>query len=693
MQHPTAGALHATTYVIDFETYYDSVYSLSKMTTEEYIRSPLFEVIMVGVVSVCSNGAGTAPTISKRVFRPDEFKQWAATVPWDQVAVLAHHAQFDGRILAYHYGIFPGFWYDTLSMGRALHGINVSGSLANLMKLYQVGVKGSTVHDMKGRSYSSLSNPEWDRYAAYCLNDCEGALAILQHMLAGTWPAKGGFPRWELDHIDVTVRMFTEPVLVLNEAQMQAYYHYEVRRKQELLAELQIEKTDLMSDRKFAELLLEQGVVPPMKWSAKKHCDIYSFAKTDSGMQALLEYSAGSDEQNTAVQALAEARLAHKSTINVTRSERLIRLGNHGAAMPVYLKYAGAHTHRWSGGDGMNWQNFERTMKDNFMRGMIRQCIEAPPGWALVVCDSAQIEARVLAWLAEQLDLVEAFAQKRDVYSEMGTVIYGRPIDRKKVAADEVPGQVSKVAVLGLGYGMGWFKFAATLLAGAMGAAPIQFTQTEADSMGVSVSAFSVRKGMRGQSCGDIAASLPSRLSEREKLVHCAVACHIVDVYRKKNAEIVAFWAACDEMLGMMCSLPEGEHTNLGCISIIKHGIILPSGLILHYPEVHFSEASDGYVYRNRYGFTKLYGGLLCENITQALARVVVSDQIHPMVAEQGYKVANMTHDEVMLCVPEQIAQEALDFALKSMKTAPDWAAGLPLNAEGGFGKVYGEIK
>lgn len=984
MLHPTSN-FFPDTYVLDFETYYDSEYSLSKMTTEEYIRDPRFEVIMCGVIHVVNGVA-----VSREVLRPNEFAAWVKTIPWEQVAVLTHHAQFDGRILAYHYNVFPGFWYDTLSMARALHGVTASASLKNLMTSYAVGNKGNTVHDMKGRSYASLSQFEWDRYAVYCLNDCEGAFSILEKML------RRGFPRWELDHIDTTVRMFTEPVLVLDEPQMKDYFEYEIARKAELLASLQLDRSELMSDNKFAALLMDQGVTPPTKWSTKKKTEIFAFAKTDPGMQELLEYNGGGEIQNAIVQVLAEARLAHKSTINITRTERLLRLGKCGAAMPVYLRYAGAHTMRWSGGDGMNWQNFERTNKKDPMKGKIRRCIRAPPGWTLAVADSAQIEARVLAWLAEHVELVEAFASNRDVYSEMATKIYGRPIDRKKVAADEIPGHVGKTCLaagtlvvtdkglipieqvtqahrlwdgeewachrgllskgwkptvqlcglsltpdhlvwsgtswapaqvlaqsvdvrskalafaaahssslgtslgnaagpigssfgataagtslsstggtlspgelrgatsapsaprrnggrptaatllicrmaqaalvcwtacrqllaaatgrltlltstmacaaspfatsgvtaverfcgmfkhslvgttppwrwtvpttttgtgrgisglsrgrttrstngrlptsssasatskpesnslrsttptsqrvlpvfdlvdagprhrftvmtdagplivsnctLGLGYGMGWKKFAQTLIAGPLGAPPIVFTQDDADSMGVNVAAFKSRKGMGNQSCEDIALSIPSRLTDEQKVIHCAVACHVVDVYRKSNPAIVDFWAACDEMLGMMCSLPEGEHMSLGCISVVKGGIMLPSGLTLHYPELHWSESSQAYVYKNRYGFTKLYGGLLCENITQALARVAVSDQIHPMV-EVGYKVANMTHDEVMLCVPEALGAEALAFALKCMKTTPDWAAGLPLNAEGHCAPVYGDAK
>lgn len=238
---------------------------------------------------------------------------------------------------------------------------------------------------------------------------------------------------------------------------------------------------------------------------------------------------------------------------------------------------------------------------------------------------------------------------------------------------------------LGLGYGMGWNKFAQTMLAGAMGGPPVQFTQKDADSMMVNVSAFAARHG-------DAARAMPSRLSETDRVVHCAVAAHVVDVYRRGHPQIVAFWKACEEFLGMMTRQPEGVITDVGPIQIVRGGIVLPSGLTLKYPELHYSDESESYVYKNRFGFTKLYGGLVCENITQALARVVVSDQIHAMT-KKGYKVATTTHDEVLLVVPDGHAQQALDFALQTMKTAPEWAEGLPLNAEGSHAKCYGDAK
>lgn len=657
-------------YVIDFETYYDKDYSLSKMSTEEYIRDPRFETMMVGVIM---------PTGERRVFRHEEFREWAKTVTWDQQSILAHHAHFDGRILAYHYGIFPGFWYDTLSMARALHGINVSGSLKALMELYGVGQKGTAVHDMKGRRQHSLSSVEWQNYAFYCINDCVGTLGIFKKMLA----ANGGYPARELAHIDTTIRMFTEPVLMLDEPAMRAYHADEVARKQGMLDTLGVGRSELMSDEKFAQLLVAQGVVPPTKWSSKQDCEVYAFAKSDPGMKGLLEHD------DDVVRTLAEARLAHKSTINVSRSERLIRLGADGQAMPVYLKYSGAHTHRWSGGDGVNFQNFERTNKKDPRKGAIRKAIMAPEGWSLVVADSAQIEARVLAWLAEQDDLVEAFAQKRDVYSERASLIYGRKVDRKKNPDDEVPGFVGKVVTLGLGYGMGWVKFAQTLLAGAMGGPPVVFKAKDLVTMNVNFPSFLSRK-YGNRRAEDVARELPSLLEPGERLTHCAVAAHVVDVYRRNHKQIVEFWDACEVMIGRMIGTPAGGRVDMGPVTVVHEGIILPSGLTLHYPGLR--DTDDGYVYENRFGVTKLYGGLLCENITQALARVVVSDQIHAM-REQGYKIATTTHDEVVLCVPDSHAQQALDFALAAMKTAPEWAEGLPLNAEGSFAKRYGDAK
>lgn len=337
---------------LDFETYYAKDFSLRNkdMTSERYVRDPRFEVIGVGVKW------GDRPTVWLEHW---EFAEWAARVNWSRVAVNAHHSQFDGLILSHVYGIKPGFWYDTMSMARALHG--PSGVALDLLaKKYGIGEKSEGLADAKGKRRADFTQAQWLAFGEYCKNDVE-LTAKLEALMTPRLPVE------ELWLIDTTIRMFTEPTFVADVPLLETTLAEERKRKREML--LKIAPTyeraleQLGSADKFAELLRAQGVEPPLKLNNKGE-EIYAFAQTDSGMKALLE------DERDGVRLLAEARLEAKSNIVETRVERLLGCAHRGA-VPFYLKYCGAHTNRWSGGDKMNPQNFNRG-------GALRDAILAP---------------------------------------------------------------------------------------------------------------------------------------------------------------------------------------------------------------------------------------------------------------------------------------------------------------------------
>jgi hypothetical protein len=638
---------------LDFETYYADDYTLSKMTTEAYVRDPRFEVIGVGV----RIDDGETLWLSE-----GEFWVWLGKHDLSRCAVLAHHAHFDGLILSHHYDTFPLFWFDTLSMARALHGTEVGGSLGKLSTHYGVGEKGHEVVQAKNKRLRDFSSEELAAYGRYCCNDVVLAKAIFDRMLSD------GFPEIELWNIDTTVRMFTEASLVVDRPMLTTFLAEEKQRKASLLARVAQDSTTLSSNDQFAALLFEMGEDPPRKISARTGKEAWAFAKSDPGMKALLEH------ERDEIRWLAEARIGIKSTINETRTERLLGAGERGP-LPIYLKYYGAHTGRWSGGDKINPQNFQRG-------GVIRNSLMAPEGYALVVADSAQIEARMTAWLAGHDELLEAFSQGRDVYSEFASTAYGRTITK----TDKLERFVGKVCVLGLGYSMGWAKFAETMLKGAMGGPPVIFGHDIADALEVDLNAFISDEYSRTR-----VEKMPSRLPLAERLVHCAVAKEFVDTYRERNAPIVQLWRTCDDVLDAMA---RDVTVTLGPTLTLRHALMLPNELTLKYPGLRRDD--EGYGFMGGGGGkerVRTYGGKITENVVQALARIVVAEQMLYVRGAYGYHVATMTHDEVVLVVPESEAPRALERTLEAMKTPPEWAPGLPLSAEGDFGRRYGEVK
>jgi DNA polymerase len=217
------------------------------------------------------------------------------------------------------------------------------------------------------------------------------------------------FPVKELKVIDTTLRMFVEPTLRLNLPMLESHLETVKERKAKLLAVAQADKDSLMSNDKFAELLMLLGVEPPTKISARTGKQAWAFAKTDEEFKALLEHA------DPRVQALVSARLGNKTTLEETRTQRFIDIALRGS-LPVPIKYYAAHTGRWGGDDKINLQNLPSRGQN---ANKLKLSIEAPEGYVIIDSDSSQIEARTVAWLAGQNDLVEAFDKGEDVYKIM----------------------------------------------------------------------------------------------------------------------------------------------------------------------------------------------------------------------------------------------------------------------------------
>lgn len=641
---------------LDAETFYSADFSLSKMTTDLYVRDPRFQEIGWGVKVNAAPAAWMTPAA---------FAAWVKTVDWARTAVLCHNAAFDLFILAERHGVVPALALDTLSMARALHGTEVGGSLAKLAVHYGAGEKGHEVILAKGKRLEDFTPEEYARYGAYCVNDVDLTYDIFQKMMAA------GFPEFELWLVDTTLRMYVCPTFVLDVPLLQAFLVEEQTRKAELLARVSADKSILMSNEKFAALLLGLGVDPPRKLSPaalKKGEEkwTWAFSKADPGMQALLEH------EDVDVATLAEARIGVKSTINETRTERFLKAGANGRSVPVGLKYAAAHTFRWGGGEKMNFQNLMRG-------GALRRSMLAPPGKVLVVADSSQIEPRITAWLAGHKTMLGIFREnditKGDIYSAAGSEYFGR-----KLTKTDPERQVSKSMVIGLGFGMGTIKFAATLLKD-----KVQFTKADVAKYGVDLGRFRMNDWIMKR-----VEEMPSRLSLEDRIVHCAVTEYFVKKYRAVNAPIVGLWG---DMEGCLRAMDEGREWRLGPLQAVRHGVLLPSGLTMRYPGLQSDDKGFSYMGGMRGKVrVKAYGGSMTENVVQALARIVVAEQML-RIRVAGYKICCMAHDEVVFVTDEANGGAALEFALAQMRIAPDWCAGLPLNAAGGFGKSYGALK
>jgi len=603
---------------LDFETYYDKDFSLRKITLENYIRDPRFEIVGVGIK--VNNGdtewaSGTH----------EELHDYLHTFDWKNSMVLAHNTMFDGAILSWLFNIRPRIWADSLCIARALHGVEVGGSLAVLAERYGIGKKGTEVLDAVGLRRLDFSDEQLDSYGDYCINDVELTYKLFTIM-------GKNFPKKEMRIIDMTLRMFIEPVLELNLPLLETHLENTKKAKEALVESSGVTKTDLMSNPKFAKLLEGHGVHPPMKISLTTGKQTYAFAKNDEGFKALL------DHETPEVVALVESRLGVKSSLEESRTERFIGIAQRGL-LPVPVRYYAAHTGRWGGDDKINIQN----LPSRGVNGkVLKTSIVAPEGHVLIDCDSSQIEARVLAWLAGQDDLVQAFADKEDVYIKMAARIYDIP-------EGEVTGEqrfVGKTTILGAGYGMGSVRFAEQLKSFGTTMAP-------------------------------------------------AEAQRVVQIYRDANWKIAQLWRSSQHML---VAMSRGDDFTYGVNDIVRcvtrngtAGIKLPSGLWMKYTDLQFEQGARGpeFSYRTRRGRTRIYGGKVVENVCQAIARCIMGEQMLDIA--RRYKIALTVHDSVVCCVKESEVDEAREYIESCMNKTPAWADGLPIACESGTGKSYGE--
>jgi hypothetical protein len=555
---------------------------------------------------------------------------------------ISHNALFDATILAYVYNIDPPGLCCTLSMARALLSHKLprgSVALGNILEYFRLPKKTDALQNTKGMHWDEIKADGGllAGFVGYAMNDTQGCREIFFRM-------RKDFPAQEAMILDRVIRMTTQPRLYTDIGGLLAYHNKIIKEKFDLLSRVSAERNSLMSNPKFAALLIEHGVEPPMKISPTTGKPTFAFAKTDEDFTALLEH------ESLEVQTLVAARLGIKSTIEETRAGRFYAIAKcterefKRPLMPVPLKFSGAHTHRLSGDWKMNMQNLgSRKSRE------LRRLLQAPPGHALVSVDAAQIEARLTAWLAEEAGLLEQFRRGEDVYCNFASICFKRPVTRQ----EQLLRFVGKTCILGLGFGMSAGRLLATLRLGAR------------DS------------------------SLEMRFDENDTR-------EWVNMYRRTFSEIPLLWRRCDNIIELMAQ-GQADGTRIGPCVVEGTTIILPSKLRLYYENLHVENEEYWFTYGGRQ--KKIYGAKLVENIVQALDRQHVLEaamRIERRAHEHGIdgRLLMQEHDGNVFMVREQRHPGLLArIAHHEMCRPCAWAGkGLPLDAEVKIGSNYGEM-
>jgi DNA polymerase len=595
---------------LDFETYYDTKVSLTKLTTMDYVRHEKFKVWGVGI---------KIDHDDTEWYGEDEAEAAIHDIDWSEATVVCHNTPFDGYILTRHYGVTPKYYIDTAAMNRGLF----PGQSARLkdcaIRAFPNDAtmrKGEELADAKG--IYDLDPELEEAIAGYCIQDVDLTYAIYNQLV-------DRMPQSEMDIVDMTCRMFCEPKLIVNRDALILFRDFQITASEQAIEEAGIDRKVLSSNQQFAQYIKDMGLVPPTKVSPTTGKTIPALGKNDKAFTQM-------QKMYPEHQHIWNARKAVKSRINETRAQRFIDATHDDGTISVPLRYYAAHTGRFGGTEKINMQNMPRNSE-------LRKALCAPEGQLVFVADLSNIEARMLAWLADEVDLLDQFRSGDDIYSNLATQIYGRPINKTD---DPTERFVGKTAVLGLGYGMGATKFQATLEAGAMGP-PMKFTATEAQN--------------------------------------------VVNTYRSTYSGVQLLWQKLELKLANTIN-PAYEEEWHGLVFKDKK-IYLPNGLALHYNDLRYEFGQ--LTYDSGRAIEKTWGGRITENVVQALSRIIVTDSMLHIEKDTTLdaQVVLTVHDEIVLISQANNPDATMDKLIAHMCTPPSWAEDIPLDAEGGYDVSY----
>lgn len=593
-----------TLITIDFESYFDKEVSLRKMSTAEYVRHPKFEIL----------GCGVAIDNEPAVWYPnDEITR--APIPWTEpdTLILAHNTGFDGFVLEDYYDIHPTSYSDTLGLARATIPHLKSYSLAAIAALLNVGGKTD------GLTYGATNADQ--KLIDYCINDVELCRGIYRKLDPFMTP-------FERKLLSLTTIWACRPQIRLNVPLLEKELRNRIAERRELIDNSGYTKTRLTSNPQFVQILEALNLPVPYKVSKTTTLKAPALAKDDTEWQLLK-----SDHPEYAD--LFAGREAAASNIKITRTQRFLNIARTRAntlAMP--LTYYGAHTSRLSGTDKLNVQNLPNLYKSDLRRALV-----APPGFVILVVDSAQIELRLNAWLCEQNDILDAIRRGEDPYILEAAAQYNIPPEE----VTPLQRKFGKAVTLGCGYQMGAFpRFYNFCHGGPLGMDPIMITKNDAYKT--------------------------------------------INLYRQTKNKISGHWDTLHNLIPIMAS-KNGRYEHPKGLIFTHEAIEMPADTLpQQYPNLF--QTNDG---EWMYGYNvlrKIYGGKLQENIVQKLARDVVMEQIL-ILHKEGFNSVSSTHDEGLFLIPETEANDRLKRAIEVFSTPPAWCSDVPLAAEGGYDHCY----
>jgi DNA polymerase len=633
--------------MIDFECYFDTEYSLTKMSTIEYITDKRFEFTGVGY-AVSPNFHACFSHRTEQAIRGLQVRYGDNL---ERITCSFKNARFDATVLQEKFNIVPPYIVDVDDLARH-YDSKMRHDLATLCVMFKIGEKGDTMQ-FKGLHLKDMTPDVKEKLEEYCKNDINKQcklFKILMDLL--TWP------ELELPLARHTLGLYLEPKLQFDFTLASSVFaDMEVILNDIIEASGQTKK--LLGSRiaivDALQSLLPEGEKVPMKMGKKEL--IPALAKDDEEMQELLGHESG------AVRKFCEARIAIKSwPTHIKRIKSMIAQARASyCLLRVPLNYHGCHTGRPTGGEKINLLNLGgkgRTGQGTHkLIAMVRKLLIAPPGKTLVICDSAQIECRLEMWLVGQDDLITGFINGDDIYSQFATILFGCEV--RKSTEDDPPDLkreldlmrgFGKDAILGAGYGMGAARF-------------YQNCRKNPDL-----------RPLFDDGTYDF------RFVEK-----------LIKTYRTTYSKVPKFWKTVEGFFKLVIRFPNEsiEYKILDRVLLTFYNmngtvcIKLPSGRVLYYRHACISRGG-----KIKWQWGTLYGALLVENIVQSIARDLLMTWVL-WCEDDGIPVVTHCYDEIVAIGKDDEAEDDLALMHEIMCTNPEWAEGMPLDAEGMISKFY----
>lgn len=625
----------ADTCVVDWETYFTSDYNLRKTSISEYVTDEKFRILGVAIkvnkkpVTFLSNNS---PTISQDFLA--KLQEYAGGY-----TIINHNSLFDA-LIAKRLGLQWPYVLDTLAMARHFNSRR-HNDLKRLSHDYKLPAKGDTLQ------FRGLKEPT-DALAEYANQDAENTYSLAE--IFAEYMTNPKLELWLMQH---TLGLFLDPVLRINDNRAVKIQNLMQRKIVLAMKKAGTSLEEVNSPIKLKARLEAMGVDVPMKpgkpKNGKPHM-IPAFAKTDYGYQLL------ADHDNSKVRELIQARKSAKSWPKlIKRIHNIVhQTWARGNKLPVPLKYYGASTGRWAGTEKTNLQNLSKRSDERLVR-QVRSIIYAPPAHRLVIVDAAQIEARGVVWIAEQEEALKEYREydalkdqpklqkMKDRYRLLATEVY-RCLVEDVIETQRTTG---KILTLGCGYGMGAVRC-------------VDYAKTT----------FKVDMTV-------------------------ADATKYIKIYRAQNPKVVKFWYSIENAFKFVMTYKTPRYLSSGRIRVSwvpgrdVIALRLPNTRVLYYHSPRM-QTEQGRSHLSTEFTPHLWGGLLTENIVQAISRDILGEAIYAMEHE-NIPVALHVHDETISVIPLADAESVMKRVEEIFSIIPSWAEGWPLGAGGKIVERYGK--